>query len=205
MDFRRFLIVLMFIFIIFVPLSADQSENQRKSWNIGLYGGYAQGIGWDFDAHVHGSHTDDFDLTWHGGAYFQYDLRKHFGFQLDLNFQLGRNNFQFHPYGWEPSEEIKKYTLFLSSINVVWRADLAKAVRLQIKAGVGPGSGEFYYEAIEGWFLHFQIGPEIKIYLSDSPSIALLLGGTYNFMSDSGDSDSSETLQFYRFYIGFGF
>jgi hypothetical protein len=170
---------------------------------FGVYGGWSQGLGYEFGWHSRPSRSDDYTLDVHLGAYVQYNLSAVFGIQGNVNYQHGTNPWTFTYPGWAYDEGTDKFSIVSANLNGVITLWRLKGTSFYFLGGGGINRGE--WEAFWGTYFNLTAGLGVKIFISRShPNLALNLGGTFVHLinpEEYGDYDAN----YIRFLIGIEF
>lgn len=191
------------VLALFILPSALFGSSQPRRLVFGIYGGWSQGLGYEFGWHSRPSRSDDYTLDVHLGAYVQYNLTAVFSIQGSVNYQHGTNPWTFTYPGWPYDEGTDKFSIFSANLNGVvtfWRL---KGMSFYFLGGGGINRGD--WEAFWGTYLNLAAGLGMKIYVSRShPDLAINMGGTFVHLIDP-DKYGSETANYLKFLIGIEF
>ena len=189
------------VFII-LP-SAVSGTAQPRSLVFGVYGGWSQGLGYDFGWHSRPSRSDDYNLDVHLGAYVQYNLSARLGVQANVNYQHGTNPWSFDYWGFPHDEGTDKFSIVSLNLNGVVTPLRLKRISFYFLGGGGITSGN--WEDFSGTYFNLTGGLGVRISVSRShPNLALNLGGAYVYLTDP-DEFGGDTAHYLKFLIGLEF
>jgi len=174
-----------------------------RSLSFGVYGGWSQGLGYEFGWHSRPSRSDDYTLDVHLGAYVQYNLSAVFGIQGNVNYQHGTNPWTFTYPGFPYDEGTDRFSIVSANLNGVVTPLRSKRISFYLLGGGGISSGDF--EDLSGTYFNLTAGVGVKIALSEGGAgPALNLGGCFVHLIDP-DPYGSETANYLRLQIGLEF
>lgn len=193
---------ILFLALLMLPTFLS-GISQPRSLAFGVYGGWSQGLGYQFGWHIRPSRSDNYTLDVHLGAYVQYNLSAVFSIQGNVNYQHGTNDWTFTYPGFPYDEGTDKFSIVSANLNGVvtfWRL---KGVSFYFLGGGGITSGD--WEAFRGTYFNLTAGAGAKICVSRShPNLALNLGGTFVHLIDP-DKYGDDTANYLRVPIGIEF
>jgi hypothetical protein len=171
--------------------------------SFGVYGGWSQGLGYDFGWHSRPSRSDDYNLDIHLGAYVQYNLSAILGIQTNVNYQHGTNPWTFTYPGWPYDAGTDKFRIVSVNLNGVVTPLRLKWMSFYFLGGGGITSGK--WEDFSGTYFNLTGGLGARIYISQShPNLALNLGGAFVYLIDP-EEFGGDTANYLRFLIGIEF
>jgi hypothetical protein len=192
-------LIISFMPLMFLPgFLSGTSQPSRLSF--GIYGGWSQGLGYDFGWHSRPSRSDDYTLDVHLGAYVQYNISAILGIQGNVNYQHGTNPWTFTYPGWPYDEGTDKFSIFSANLNGVITLWRPKGISFYFLGGGGINRGE--WEAFGETYFDLTAGAGVKVYISRShPNLALNLGGVFVYLIDP-EEFGGNTANYLRFLIG---
>ena len=192
-------LIISFMALMFLP-SFLSGTSRPKRLTFGAYGGWSQGLGYEFGWHSRPSRSDDYTLDVHLGAYVQYNLSAVFGIQGNVNYQHGTNPWTFTYPGWPYDEGTDKFSIVSANLNGVITLLRLKGMSFYFLGGGGINRGE--WEGFWGTYLNLTAGLGVKIFISRShPNLALNLGGVFVYLIDP-EEYGGDTANYLRFLIG---
>ncbi len=196
-----FLVALVSVFSLF----AEPASGNGK-WAFGIYAGWSNGLGWDFDWHYRSSLSDKTTLQGLLGAYTRYDISDKFGVQLDANFQAGLNEWTFQYWDWPKDQGKDRFEIFSLSLQGVLHFLSLPRLRVYGLGGGGISSGAWgKYGGFSEIYYHLIAGLGAKFSLSSSRiRPALNLGGTFRHFKDPADG-SIQTSDYVSICLGLEF
>jgi hypothetical protein len=196
---KRMCLLLIGIFI-FCTLNVD--AYQRSRFSFGIYTGWSLGLGYEFSWHERPSRSDDYSLDFHLGGYVQYNLSERFGFQVNINYQNGTNEWTFTYPGFPYDSGKDKISFISLNLNGVLNYLRLKNAQFYLLGGGGISSGD--WESFDGRYFNFVAGTGVKIYFKSDSKFAINSGGTFHHLLDP-KKYGSDHANYLRFHFGFEF
>ncbi|HCS47223.1 MAG TPA: hypothetical protein DIW61_02800 [Candidatus Aminicenantes bacterium] len=203
MTFKKRQARLALALVLFILPLALLGTSQPRRLTFGVYGGWSQGLGYEFGWHSRPSRSDDYTLDAHLGAYIQYNLSAVFSIQANMNYQHGTNPWTFTYPGWPYDEGTDMFSIVSANLNGVITLWRLKRISFYFLGGGGINRGE--WEAFWGTYFNLTAGAGVKVYISSShPNLALNIGGIVVHLIEP-DKYGDDTAQYLRFLIGIEF
>jgi hypothetical protein len=203
MTFKKRQARLALALVLFILPLALLGTPQPRRLTFGVYGGWSQGLGYEFSWHWRSSRSDDYSLDLNLGAYVQYNLSAVFSIQSSVNYQHGTNDWIFRYPGWPYEEGTDKFRIVSGNLNGIINDRHWGAITFYLLGGGGITSGD--WEAFRGTYFNLTAGAGVKVYISRShPNLALNFGGTFVHLINP-DEYEDYTADYLRFLIGIEF